>query len=230
MGCAIVIAGASGSGKTSVAKGLIKRAPELYSLSRSATSRPMRDDDKGKNEYLFCSKEQFLSMIAEGDMIESTEYGGNYYGTPSSEFERIISEGKNAVLVLDMNGVQSFKSASLPFPVYTFYVYEHINEIERRLYERDLKVGGSLDALLSFCKRKEANIRDYLKAAEYSVYIDAYILNSDLDACIDSLEYCLRLFEGDSGEGNRPSGIALAPEEKRALVKELSRQAEAKLQ
>ena len=229
MGFAVVIAGASGSGKTSVAKGLIANHPDLYSLSRSATSRPVREDDEGKNEYIFSSREEFISKIDSGDVVEYTEYSGNLYGTPRSELERIIEEGKNPVLVLDMNGVKSFKAADLAFPVYTFYVYEHINVIEQRLYDRDLKDNPTLEAFLSFQKRKNVNIEDYLKASEYSGCIDAYIRNSDLDSCISALEYCLEIFEGCEISKDKPEGIAVSEEEKQNLASELENQARMKL-
>ena len=229
MNFAIVIAGASGGGKTSVAKRLISNNSELYSLSRSATSRPMREDDKGKNEYLFCSKEEFLYKIDCGDMVEYTEYGGNHYGTPKSELERIISEGKNPVLVLDMNGVRAFKSAKLDFPVYTFYVYEHINVIEQRLYDRDLKENPTVETFLSFQKRKNANIADYINAPEYSESIDAYIKNSELDSCVAGLEYCLGFFTGNSRNKDKPEGVAITGEEKARLAAELCEQGRSKL-
>ena len=106
-----------------VSKGLIARHADLYSLSRSATSRPVREDDIGKDEYIFCTKEEFIEKINSGDMVESTVYGENMYGTPRSELDRILTEGKLPVLVLDLNGVKAFREADLPYPVYIFYVY-----------------------------------------------------------------------------------------------------------
>ena len=229
MAFAVVIAGASGSGKTSVAKGVISKHPELYSLSRSATSRQSREDDVGKNEYLFCTEAEFLSKIESGDMVEYTNYGGNYYGTPKSELEEIISGGKNPVLVLDMNGVQAFKTAKLPFPVYTFYVYEDINVIEQRLYDRDLKNAPTIDAFLSFTKRKNTNIEDYIKAPEYSLFIDAYVKNSDLDSCISDLEYALSSFLGETLSEEKPSTLAITDDEKKLLAENLRGQALVKL-
>ena len=229
MNFAIVIAGASGSGKTSVAKALIAKAPALYSLSRSATSRPVRESDIGKDEYLFCTREEFLAKIDSGDMVEFTEYSGNLYGTPASELERIINDGKNPVLVLDMNGVRAFKSAKLDFPVYTVYVWEHINVIEQRLYDRDLKENPTVEAFLSFQKRKNANIEDYIKAPEYSESLDAYVKNSRLEECVNGLEYCLEILSGSAESGNHPDSVALTDEEKLQLSSELSEQGRAKL-
>lgn len=228
MGYAVVIAGASGSGKSTVANMLVSAYPHKYSLSRSATTRPKREDDFGKDEYIFCSKEQFLAKIEAGDMIESTEYSGNMYGTPKSELERIINEGRCPVLVLDINGVKAFYKSEIPYRVYIFYLYEHINVIEQRLYDRYLKNNKSLNAFLSFQKRKQANIMDYMAASDYIGLFDAYIENSELDKCLCSLEYCLRKFEGEVSS-DMPKGVAISTEEKKSLAESLSEQARVKV-
>ena len=224
MKCAIIISGISGSGKSTVATKLIEKRPEGYSLSRSATSRARRAADEGKDEYLFISREEFLSRINSGDMAEHTEYSGNLYSTPKSELERIVSEGKCPVLVLDFNGVKSLKATDLPFPVYAFYVYEHINVIEQRLYDRDLRVNPSVDALLTFQKRKQANICDYLDAPARVGLYDAYIENSSLDSCVSAVEYCLSALSGSVG-GDAPAGVALSAADKAAVADSLAAQA-----
>ncbi len=228
MGYAIVIAGASGSGKTSLANLLIASRPDKYSLSRSATSRPKRADDVGKDEYIFTDRADFLARVELGDMLEHTEYGGNFYGTPKSELERILAEGRCPVLVLDMNGVRAFSEAKLPYPVYIFYLYEDINVVEQRLYDRDLKDNQSLEAFLAFQKRKQANIADYLAAPEYARYISAYIPNETLDTCAEALGKCIMLFEGEKNTVV-PSGVAVTAEEKTVLAARLADSARAKL-
>lgn len=229
MKCAIIISGISGSGKSSVAYKLIEKHPDLYSLSRSATSRARRENDKGKDEYLFMSREEFQTLIENKDMVESTEYSGNLYGTPKSELERIIFEGKCPVLVLEFNGVKSFKTANLPFPVFSFYVYENINVIEQRLYDRDLKNNPTEENLVTFRKRKQDNINDYLDAPMRVGYYDAYIKNSSLDACVSAIEYCLAALSGRE-RGDAPFEAALAETEKKAVADSLANQAREKAQ
>ena len=91
MSCAIVIAGASGVGKTTVANLILEKCD--FSLVRSATTRPPREDGN-YDEYLYLTREEFLSRVENGEMLEFTEYGDRLYGTPKSEIERIVSEGK----------------------------------------------------------------------------------------------------------------------------------------
>ena len=89
---AVIIAGPSGVGKTTVADALIERLGNLE-MSRSATTRAKRGDGRD-DEYIYLTVDEFKSAIAAGDMAEHAEYGGNLYGTRKSELARIHKEGK----------------------------------------------------------------------------------------------------------------------------------------
>lgn len=203
----LVIAGASGAGKSTVADILISRGG--YELSRSATTRNQRAD-KRDGEYLFVSEAEFVKMVSLGQMLEYTEYGGNLYGTPASEIDRIISSGKTPLLVLDLKGVKSLKTLATPYPVYAFYIYDELNRIEERLYSRDMTDGASVKNFLSFVKRKEQNIKDYLTIEEYAPYIDSFVKNTTPEEC--ALEIKQRISASLSGEEieEDKSGIASA--------------------
>ena len=66
-GLFIVISGFSGSGKGTIMKELIRRYPEKYALSISATTRQPREGEQDGREYFFKTKEEFLSMIEHND-------------------------------------------------------------------------------------------------------------------------------------------------------------------
>ena len=69
-GLLIVISGFSGSGKGTIMKELIARYPEESALSRSATTRGPREGEEDGREYFFNTKEEFLSMIEKGELLE----------------------------------------------------------------------------------------------------------------------------------------------------------------
>ena len=175
---AVIIAGPSGVGKTTVADMLIERLGNLE-MSRSATTRPVRDDGK-VDEYIYLSRTAFEAEVAAGGMAEHAEYGGNLYGTPKSELSRILSLGKHPILVLEYNGVLSLKQ-SLDYPVFAFYVYEGLNEIRERLVLRD---GAHSPKVAARCLENE---RDYRVLPGITERFDAFIENKELDACISTL-------------------------------------------
>ena len=66
----IVLAGASASGKTEVAKELAKR----YGITKviTTTTRNIRVGEVDGRDYFFVSKERFEEMINEGRFVEHT--------------------------------------------------------------------------------------------------------------------------------------------------------------
>lgn len=186
---AIIIAGPSGAGKTTVADELILSLGNLE-MSRSATTREKRGDGRD-DEYIYLQKDEFLASISNGDMLEHTEYGGNFYGTRKSEFERIWAMNKNPILVLDYNGVASLKSR-LDIPVFAIYVYTSLMEAKERLIKRDAESTPSKKQKETLLKRLRANLEDYSRLHEFSRLFDLYVENVKLSECVLKIEASLK--------------------------------------
>ncbi|MBE6634810.1 MAG: hypothetical protein E7617_01230 [Ruminococcaceae bacterium] len=180
---AIVIAGISGVGKTTVADRLIEDLGYLE-MSRSATTRSPRGDGRD-DEYVYITEEEFRRSIAEGGVAEYTEYGGNLYGTRKCELERIFDSGKHPILVLDYNGAASLKK-SLDYPVYAFYVYTDLAIAEERLRLRDL-ASGCERARASFEKRCRQNIDDFSVLHTMAELFDCYVENEEVGKCASEI-------------------------------------------
>ncbi len=185
---AIIIAGPSGAGKTTIADGLIDSLGNLE-MSRSATTREKRGDGRD-NEYIYLQKDEFLQSVANGDMLEHTEYGGNFYGTRKSEFERIWDMNKNPILVLDYYGVESLKKR-LDMPVFAIYVYTSLAEAEQRLLKRDAISTPSEKQKETLKKRVKNNVSDFEKLTEYATLFDLYVENETVSECIKTIEKAL---------------------------------------
>ena len=211
----IIISGPSGCGKTVIAESLIEKLGNLE-MSRSATTRERRNDGK-EDEYVYLSVDEFKASIAEGDVLEYTEYGGNFYGTRKSEFERIFGMGKFPILVLDYVGVKTLRE-SLGYPVYAFYVYTTLEEAEKRLRLRDLSGEPTEKIKSTFARRLKENLNDYSKINEFAERYDAFVENSDLAECVDKIcEYIDVLKNGD---------VPMSREEIRTISATLEKQAE----
>ena len=205
---ALVIAGASCSGKTTVVNALLERYPNLE-LSRSVTTRAPRGDGND-DEYIYLDREGFEREVSEGNILEYTEYSGELYGTPHSELCRISEIGKTPVLILDLNGVASVVSSDR-VKACAIYIWDDIDVIDKRLYERYLGI-PSLEGFKKYVSRKERNNQDFLSVGEFSSNFYAFLKNSDTPDMIGERVIEI-LSDFERGKERSAEEIALASDE-----------------
>jgi guanylate kinase len=108
-GLLFIVSAASGTGKTTLVERLVQILPNLR-MSRSYTSRPARDGERDGVDYNFISREQFERRIAHDGFLEWADVFGNYYGTGAQDVERLLADGTDVVLVIDVKGAQQVKA------------------------------------------------------------------------------------------------------------------------
>lgn len=123
----IVLAGASASGKTEVAKLLAKK----YGIVKiiTTTTRDMRVGEVDKRDYFFISKEEFERKIQAGDFVEYTFYNGNLYGSTKDQI------ADNKCVVIDPAGLRSYIALNNP-TIMTFFLEADEETRRKRMLER----------------------------------------------------------------------------------------------
>lgn len=170
-GVMLVLASPSGAGKSSISRALFADDPNI-ALSVSVTTRARRTDEIDGVHYHFIDVPTFKRMQAEGDLLESAEVHGNFYGTPRSRVEERLSQGRDILFDIDYQGTLQLYDKCRTDMVTIFILPPSITELKKRLERRAQDSEGTIAKRL-----KNARV----EMEHYDEY-DYVIVNEDLEA------------------------------------------------
>ena len=133
-GLLIIFSGPSGSGKGTIMKSLLSSRDDTV-LSVSMTTRAPRPGEIDGYHYHFVTREEFQKTIEEDGFLEYAEYNGNFYGTPEAPIRRLLNEGKNVMLEIEVQGAEKVMDHRSDV-VSIFITIPSFEELERRLRGR----------------------------------------------------------------------------------------------
>ncbi len=175
-GLLIVVAAPSGSGKTTIAKAVMQRHPEIL-FSVSATTRTMRPGETHGKDYFFLTREEFETRIAANDLIEYEEIYGNLYGTLKSEVDRALAAGRVMLFDVDVKGALSIKRLYRNDALLIFISPPSVDELRRRLENRKTEDAATVE-------RRMARVAMEL---ELGKEFDVRVVNDDLDRAVNEV-------------------------------------------
>lgn len=168
-GLLIVYTGCSGVGKGTIMSKMLAENPNLR-LSVSATTRAPRAGEQDGREYYFVSHERFDEMIAEDGFLEYAEYVGNKYGTPKEPVFRMLDEGLDVILEIEVKGFYQVKKAC-PDSVTIFIAPPSHEELGRRLRGRGTESDEVIAARLAIAHEELEHLDQF----------DHVVINDDID-------------------------------------------------
>lgn len=179
-GILVVVSGFSGAGKGTVMKRLLEKYMD-YALSVSATTRNPREGEVDGREYFFRTKEEFEKLIEEDALIEYAQYVGNYYGTPRSYVEEQLSQGKNVILEIEIQGAMKVKE-KIPEALLVFVTPPTVEELKNRLVGRGTETEDVIADRLARAAEEAEGMGEY----------DYILVNDDLEECVENLHQIIR--------------------------------------
>ncbi|MDR0338692.1 MAG: guanylate kinase [Desulfovibrio sp.] len=174
-GIALVICAPSGTGKTTLTKRLLEEFPR-FAFSVSCTTRPPRANEVHGRDYEFLDRDEFKRRRDADFFAEWAEVHGNYYGTPLESTRDLLSEGRDLLFDIDVQGASQLRR-TVPGARLIFILPPSREELERRLRQRGTESEESL------ARRLSAAVRELAQAH----WFNSWIINDDLDTAWQEL-------------------------------------------
>ena len=179
-GLLFVISAPAGCGKDTILNEVFKKTDKAgYAVS--ATTRAPREGEVNGVHYHFLSREEFEKKISEKEVLEYTEYCGNYYGTLRKSVNDLILSGKDAILKIEVEGAMNIRRI-FPEACLVFILPPSWEVLEERLRGRGTESEETI-------KARSDQARTELTFAENYDYL---IVNDKLDEAVDDLLAVLR--------------------------------------
>ena len=179
----IVFSAPSGTGKSTIAKLVLERFPNLR-FSVSATTRQKRTGETEGLNYYFLSKEAFEEKIRTGGFIEYEFFFGNHYGTLLDKTGEVIDSGTSMLLDLDVKGAVNLKKIFPDNSLLLFIKPPGMEVLKQRLQGRESEDEESLKTRLERARLE----------LEYSDQFDQVVVNDDLELAVEAIAAIITKF------------------------------------
>ena len=161
-----VISASSGTGKTTLAKKLLQEDKNLVQ-SVSYTTRPPRPMEVQGKDYFFVSKAEFQNIQKKKGFLEWANVFGRYYGTPKKQVDEHVKQGRDVLLLIDVQGAKQVKKTK-PDAVFIFLAPPSKEELKRRLIRRGTESRQEIEKRYRVATR-ELNELNELKLCDYRI-------------------------------------------------------------
>jgi guanylate kinase len=175
-GILFVVSSPSGGGKGTLIQRVLNTVPNL-SYSVSYTTRTPRNGEVNGREYFFVTPDQFEAMIRANEFLEWARVHGKLYGTSRQQVSCEISEGRDIILEVDVQGAASVRRL-IPDAVTIFILPPSLEILRKRLIARGTDSEEELELRLRNAPEELKNYKAF----------DFVIINENVERASGQLE------------------------------------------
>jgi len=179
----LVLAGPAGSGKSTLCDRLVAEDPSFTRVVTSTTRAPRAGEVNGVHYHFFTPRE-FDDRVKAGEFLEwAWVHGDRRYGTLSASVLGPLLLGKNLVMSVDVQGVESFRRLAAVNPFLKrvmatiFIVVDH-----ERLLSRMRERGKDNEAEIA--RRMETAEAELREAPKFDYIIESRTRDEDFAALL----------------------------------------------
>jgi len=137
----------------------------------------MRRGEVDGIDYFFISDEEFEKKIKSNFFIEWAEVYGKKYGTSGEFLKKMLTEGKDILLEIDVKGAKNIKKL-FDESIAIFVLPPSIEELERRMKLRNENSSEDMEIRLK-------RARDEIMESRFYDYI---VINDDLKSAVEKIK------------------------------------------
>jgi len=167
-GTLFIVTAPSGAGKTSLVNELLHQIKSLL-VSVSHTTRPIRPGETNGKNYHFIDERRFLSMLSNGDFLETADVYGYKYGTSSKWVSAELGRGNDVILEIDWQGAIQIKR-QFPGSCSIFILPPSLEALIDRLHKRQQDDDETIARRMAQAKEVISHVKD----ADYAVVNDRF--------------------------------------------------------
>ncbi|CAK6508831.1 guanylate kinase [Rickettsia helvetica] len=174
-GLIIILSSPSGTGKSSLAKALLKIDNNLRLSISTTTRKPRLGEVEGIN-YYFKTGLEFEELVKQNKFLEYAKIYDNYYGTPKEYVEMLLNQGLDVLFDIDWQGARSIKKNAADV-VAIFVLPPSIEILEQRLRNRATDNEEAIKLRMQSAQNEISHANEY----------DYVITNDDFDRTLKKI-------------------------------------------
>lgn len=175
-GLLIVVSGPSGCGKSTLNQLLLQKKDNIV-MSISDTTRAKRGKEIDGVDYNFITTEEFEENIKNNKYLEYAKvHSDKYYGTPVDWVEKMLDEGNDVILEIDIEGARQINEKRSD-AIFIFIMPPSMSILKQRLVSR------GTESKEQVVERFKTAYKEINEVAKYN-YV---IVNNDIDTALNKM-------------------------------------------